>query len=132
MLEWLKSYLENRKQCVNVNGNSSKFIDITCVLGPLLLLIYINDIYIYIYIYILSTQKVSFHLFADDTCLFHSNKNLKTLETNVNVALKNFSNWVKANKLILNVNTHTYSYSTLAKIMIVIKCKLSSLLAKEN
>ena len=47
-LKWLKSYLENRKQYVNVNGNSSKFSDITCgvpqssVLGPLLFLIYIH------------------------------------------------------------------------------------------
>ena len=29
-LEWFKSYLENRKQCVNINGNYSKFSEITC------------------------------------------------------------------------------------------------------
>ena len=78
-LEWFKSYLENRKQCFNINGNSSKFNDLTCgvpqgsALGPLLFLIYINDIYA-------STPKVSFHLFEDDTCLFYCNKNLETLE----------------------------------------------------
>ena len=66
------------------------------MLGPLLFLIYTNDIYT-------STPKVSFHLYADDTCLFYSNKTLKTLETNVNVALKNISNWLKANKLTLKV-----------------------------
>ena len=49
-LKWFKSYLENRKQCVNINDNSSKFSDMTCrflqgsVLGLLLSLIYINDI----------------------------------------------------------------------------------------
>ena len=49
-LEWFKSYQENKKQCVNINGNSSKCSDITrglpqgSVLGPLLFLIYINDI----------------------------------------------------------------------------------------
>ena len=48
LLEWFESYLENRKQGVNINGNPSKFSDITCgvpqrsVLGPLLFLIYIN------------------------------------------------------------------------------------------
>ena len=100
-LDFFKSYLENRKQCVNIDGNSSKCSDITCgvpqgiVLGPLLFLIYINDIYT-------SPLKVSFHLFADDTCLFYSNKNLKTLETNVNVALSNISNWLKTNKIKLN------------------------------
>ena len=48
-------------------------------------------------------QCISFHLFADDTCLFYSNKNVKTLETNVTVALNNISNWLNANKLTLNV-----------------------------
>ena len=52
-LEWFKSYLENRKQCVEINGNSSKFSDITCrvpqdsVFGLLLFLSYINDILYY-------------------------------------------------------------------------------------
>ena len=101
-LEWFKSYLENRKQCVNINGNSSKLSDITCelpqgrVLGPLLFLICINDIYT-------SAPMASFHLFADDTCLFCCNKNQKKLETNVNVSLKNISNWLNGNKLPLNV-----------------------------
>ena len=51
LLEWFKSYLENRKEGVNINGNSSEFSDITygvpqgSVLGPLLFLIYVNDIY---------------------------------------------------------------------------------------
>ena len=101
-LEWFKSYLENRKQCFNINRNSSKFSDLTCgvpqgsALGPLLFLFYINDTYA-------SAPKVSFHLFADDTCLFYCNKNLETLEKNDNVALINISNWLKANKFTLNV-----------------------------
>ena len=40
------------------------------VIGLLLFLIYINDIYT-------SAPNVSFYLFPDDTCLFYSNKNLK-------------------------------------------------------
>ena len=79
LLEWFKSYLENRKEGVNTNGNSSEFSDITCgvpqgsVLGPLLFLIYVNDIYA-------SAPKASFHLSTDDTCLFYCNKNQKTLK----------------------------------------------------
>ena len=123
-LELFKSYLWNRKQCVNINCNSSKCIDLTygvpqgSMLGPLPFLIYINDIYT-------SAPDVSFHLLADDTCLLYSNKNLKT-ETNVNVVLNNISNWLKANKLTLNVKKKiTYWYSAL---IIIIKCKSSFLL----
>ena len=64
------------------------------MVGPLLFLIHINDKH---------ASALSFHIFTDDTCLFYCNKNLKTLETNVNVALSNISNWLKASKLMLNV-----------------------------
>ena len=66
------------------------------VLGPLLFLIYINDIY-------LSSPVVKFYLFADDACIFHSSKNYSELEQELNTALKNVATWLKANKLTLNV-----------------------------
>ena len=53
-------------------------------------------------LYYTSAPNASFYLLADDTRLFYSNKNLKTLETNVNVALNNISNWLKVSKLTLN------------------------------
>ena len=65
-------------------------------MGPLLFLIYINDIHV-------SSPHVKFHLFADDTCIFHSSKVATTLQRNLNTSLENVSNWLKANKLTLNV-----------------------------
>jgi hypothetical protein len=69
LLDWLKDYLSNRQQRVIVNGESSEWGDINAgvpqgsVLGPLLFLIFINDI-----THVIS--RCSIRLFADDTCLF--------------------------------------------------------------
>ena len=92
LLIWFQSYLHNRQQCVKINQSTSDSKEITCrvsvgsVLGPLPFLIYINDIF-------LATPKVSFHLFADDTsCIFHSNKNYRNLEDEINTSPDNITN----------------------------------------
>ena len=78
-LERFKSYLSNRNQAVKIGLNQSSFqivlsgVPQRSVLGSLLFLTYINDIY-------LSHPLVKFHLFADDTCIFHSCKNYSKLE----------------------------------------------------
>ena len=66
------------------------------VLGPLLFLLYINDIH-------RCSKKFRFYLFADDTNILHADKNLKDLETIVNIELQNLYNWLTANKLTLNI-----------------------------
>ena len=65
------------------------------VLGPLLFLLYINDIQE-------SSDKFSFYLFADDTNILYSDKNLKSLELSVNQELNNVYDWLTVNKLTLN------------------------------
>ena len=98
----LRSYLTDRTQRVKIGKYISDPLTVTCgipqgsVLGPLLLL-YINGIY-------LSSPIVTFHLFADDTCIFHSHHKISTLQTELNIALHNVTKWLRANKLTLNIS----------------------------
>ena len=62
------------------------------VLGPLLFLLYINDL----------NKSIKNH-FADDTNILLSNKSVELLAKNMNQDPKNLSQWLKANKLSLNV-----------------------------
>ena len=106
-LNWFKSYLSNRLQCVKIGNTMSSKETVKCgvpqgsILGPLLFLIYINDISN-------SSQILGFHLFADDTSLFYSHDNIDTIEDTVNNELLNITNWLIANKLTLNVDKSNY------------------------
>ena len=99
-LNWFKSYLCNRSQCVSIDGQLSDELKIThgfpqgSVLGPLLFLLYINDVP-------LSSNILNFRLFADDTSPLYSHDNLSVLESIVNNELIKVSNWLIANKLTL-------------------------------
>ena len=105
--DWFSSYLINRVQSTQVGTNiSNKEINLCgvpqgSVLGPLLFLIYVNDIY-------QSSNKFSFHLFADDTNLIYSDKNPKTLESVVNEELLKVYDWLNANKLTLNIKKSNF------------------------
>ena len=112
--ELMKSYLSEWLQCVKIRQTVPDFKKITCgvpqgsVLGPLLFLIYINDIY-------KSDPIAAFHLFADDTALFCANKNTNQLKNNINTtSLDNIANWLKANKLTLNVDKSKLLYFDLS------------------
>ena len=71
--------------------------------GPLLFIIYLNDIQN-------CSNLFKFIIFADDTNLFVSDKNLVDLVISVNVELQKLSMWFKANKLSLNVKKTNYNY----------------------
>ena len=100
--EWFKSYLSNRKQYVSINVYDSNLADVTfgvlqgSVLGPLLFLIYINDL----------NQGLKFckvHHFEDDTKLLHFSKLVNRVNKYVNFDFKNLTYWLSANKISCNV-----------------------------
>ena len=66
------------------------------VLGPLLLLIYINDFH-------KAIQHCKAHHFADDTNIFHTSKSVKNLNKQINRDMKHLNNWLSTNKISLNV-----------------------------
>ena len=67
------------------------------VLGPLLLLIYINDL-------VNSTKVLTFYLFADDTNIYFESSDLILLQKTINKDLKRVKKWLDANKLALNID----------------------------
>ena len=106
-LEWFKAYLSNRKQYVSVNGSNSNLLPITCgvpqgsVLGPLLFLVYINDLPN-------TPRRLTFYLFAVDTNIYYESKDLSDLIKIVNKELRLVKKWLDANKRSLNIGNTNY------------------------
>ena len=97
-MEWFKNYLRSRPQYVQINNSRSETDIIQCgvpqgsVLGTLLFIIYTNDMPDNL----IHTKAI---LFADDTTIFKSHKNLTDLYQFMNHDLTILTDWFKANKL---------------------------------
>ena len=109
--EWFINYLSNRTQSVNYHECVSDSKTLKCgvpqgsILGPLLFLIYIND---------LPSVSTLFMpiLFADDTNLFCTGQNLDDLVQKINIEMEKIYSWVKSNKLSLNVDKTNFMLFT--------------------
>ena len=100
--DWFRSYLTGRRQCVNVNGADSDFLEVSCgvpqgsILGPILFLCYINDMSI--------SLNCRLSLYADDSTLIASGKSVESLSTFLTGQLESCSRWLVDNKLSLHVD----------------------------
>ena len=110
-LQWFKDYLTGRVQFVTYNGFKSSDGEIKCgvpqgsILGPLLFLIYINDLAT------VSKACVSI-LFADDSNVFISGKDVEVMCEKLNNDMENIRQWLCCNKLSLNVSKTHYMVFT--------------------
>ena len=101
---WFNSYLNSRKQKVNLNGQQSSFLLITdgvpqgSVLGPLLFMLFINDISNF------TTDDCSLNLFADDSISYVAAHNIGELQMKLQKCVDGISQWYFKNRLTVNAN----------------------------
>ena len=113
-LDFFHSYLSGRSQVIKYNSltsTSPKYIKLGVpqgsILGPLLFLVYINDIQN-------SSLSPKFILFADDTALLYTAPSLNELQTTINSSLPNIATWLNSNRLTLNTKKSTYQLFSLS------------------
>ena len=106
-LKWFTSYLSNREQYCKVGCATSSTRIIRCGvpqgsnLGPLLFLLYVNDLPNCL-------KQSSAEMYTDDSNLTASSNDLYRLQTILNSELNNINQWLVANKLTLNVDKTEY------------------------
>lgn len=126
VLDWFRTYLRNRTQQVRFNDKWSEVISNEygvpqgSVLGPLLFIIYINDIVN------LCPEECSIKMFADDTVIYVPGKSSAEVERKMNMLLSIVEKWMERNKLKMNVEKTKYMIvSSVRKVVsrnIVLKC----------
>ena len=101
------TYLTDSVQSTQIGSEVSTNLPLVCgvpqgsVLGPLLFFLYVNDL-------CTSSDKLLFYLFADDTNLLYSDKDINSLERVVNVKLSKVQEWLVANKLTFNAKKSNF------------------------
>ena len=110
-LRWFESYSFHRKQYVQYKQAQSSYYTVKCgipqgsILGPLLFILYVNDLPN-------ASKILNFILFADDTNVFISHKDPIAMISILNTELDKVSNWLRANKLIINIKkTHNMIFT---------------------
>lgn len=101
-LKWFQSYLTTRKQRVSLGNCLSNEQFVKCgvpqgsILGPLLFLLFINDLPLHI--------NIHSDLYADDTTLYDINSSKDIIERNLQNALNILSKWCEHNGMVINLS----------------------------
>ena len=101
VIKWFQSYLSNRKFFVTLENVFSDAGLINCgvpqgsILGPLLFLIYINDLP-------QALNETGSYLYADDTCIFYQDKDVEKIERVLNKEFSSLCEWFIDNKLSIH------------------------------
>ena len=107
VLKWLESYLSNRKQFVSLNGSDSETLTMDygvpqgSILGPLLFIIYINDIPNI-------AEFAKFILYADDANIILTGDTIEEINNQLENLVFNLKQWVSCNGLALNLKKTKY------------------------
>ena len=108
-LQLFKSYLNNRVQTVFCNNNYSSMCNIRqgvpqgSILGPIMFLLYINDI-------VNVSDNCKYVIFADDTTLIFIDKSIQSLQNKLHQGIKLIKQWITYNKLLLNISKTNLVY----------------------
>ncbi len=106
-IAWFESYLTGRYQAVKSGSVKSDYLQVThgvpqgSILGPLLFILYINDLYTHL-------SECDISLYADDTALYTAAKSQIEIKLTLQIELIIVCEWLKANKLTLNANKTKY------------------------
>lgn len=109
---WIQDYLSDRVQCTLANNTLSSQTSVVCgvpqgsILGPLLFLIYINDMEEI-------TKELKVRLYADDTVIYLTHRDVQVATSVVQKALTDVYEWCCSNKLTINIKkTKVMLFST--------------------
>ena len=102
-LSWFTSYLKNRFQLVQINGTKSESVNVKhgipqgSILGPLLFIVFINDI-------IFQAKFSNLYIYADDTSISCYDTNVNSLNAKLNQDLNNIEKWCQKNQIVINTS----------------------------
>ena len=105
--QWMASYLKNRNQFVSVEGVDSNCKNLDygvpqgSILGPLLFVIYINDLPG-------MNDLAQFILYADDANIIISGDSILEIEEKINILCERLMEWVRVNGLLINLKKTNY------------------------